>query len=162
MAIPWGRCRGGGRDGKISNQDENTKSLRYSLGRKILLQKLQGSLCFADNWVSLPRLSLMTMKRPLGICMPQTPTCCSSTYFHFRSSLSSCRQKTWGKSNQPSHLAVRRIPGLSLQLPDTLMGHLRWDNWDTALDAPGALSGIKPQPPEMWGLHLGTCLPFIY
>lgn len=53
MAIHWGRCSGAGGDGKTPNQDENTKSLRYSLERKILLQKLHRSLCFAACWGSL-------------------------------------------------------------------------------------------------------------
>lgn len=111
---------------KVSNQGENTESLRYSLGRKILLQKLHGSLCLAAHWGSLLRFSLMTMKRPRRQLRATDPHVLLQ---HVSTSdlplLLADRKLEQKAPSLPTWLSGR---WLSPQ-PPAFLGHLQWNNW---------------------------------
>lgn len=131
MTIPWRRFHGYGGDGKISNQDENWKPLKYLLGKSCwrgymcsLTLLLTGAHCSISLW--------WWWKDTTNSRVLQTLMCCSIIYFHFRFAPTpqiSTRQKSWAKGSQLSCLATRKAAGLSYQSPQNFLGHFnQWGN----------------------------------
>lgn len=155
MAILWGRYSGG--DGKISNQGENTKVFPRKENPAaevawVSALLLTGCLFLSDS-------DKKTLLSPACHRPPRSASAYVST------------------SDFCPLLADRQLEQRAPSLPTWLSGQclgsalsLQEPSWDTFSDTtggcclgiPSAPSGIKPQTPHIWVLHLRTCLPFIY
>lgn len=151
MAIFWGRCSGDGGDGKISNQDENTKTTKVFSHAEVAWVSL---LCCP---LAVPALFLSgdDEKMPLAaVC--RRPSHAAPSHI--------------STSAFPPLLADRTLEQRATSLPTWLSGKclgsalsLQTPSWDIFsgttggccyLGMPDALSEIKPKAPDISVLHL--------
>lgn len=164
MTIPWRRFHGYGGDGKISNQDENWKPLKYLLGKSCW----RGYMCFLTLLLTgAPYLS-DDDEKTLQTAECYRPSCAAPSFISTSDLHPLLRFPPDRKAEQKAASLPAWLPGR--QLGSAISHHK--PSWDILIsEVTGGycfggisivLSGIKMKSPEILVQHLGTCLSFIY